>query len=93
MRSESKASAPAKIILFGEHFVVYDKPAVVIAIDRRAYVTVKPRSDSKIVIKSAAINASGAFTSNGEYQPIEGGLENEARFKQSSSFLQRGNRT
>ena len=81
MKSESKASAPAKIILFGEHFVVYDKPAVVIAIDRRAYVTVKPRSDSKIVIKSAAINASGAFTSNGEYQPIEGGLENEARFK------------
>lgn len=81
MKPQSRASAPAKVILFGEHFVVYDKPAVVIAIDRRAYVTAKPRIDDKIVIKSATINASGAFTSNGEYQPIKGGQRNEARFK------------
>ena len=31
------ASAPAKIILFGEHFVVYGEPAIVLAIDKRAY--------------------------------------------------------
>lgn len=81
MKPHSRASAPAKIILFGEHFVVYDKPAVVIAIDRRAYVTAKPRSDNKIVIRSTTINASGAFTGSGKYQPIEGGWENEIRFK------------
>jgi len=29
------ASAPAKAILFGEHFVVYGEPAIVLAIDKR----------------------------------------------------------
>lgn len=81
MKSRSVASAPAKVILFGEHFVVYDKPAIVIAIDKRAYVTVKPRSDDKIVIKSATIGASGAFSISGEYWPIEGERKNEAKFK------------
>ncbi len=33
-----EASAPGKMILFGEHSVVYGKPAVVLAIDRRAKV-------------------------------------------------------
>ncbi|MEM2341471.1 MAG: mevalonate kinase [Candidatus Bathyarchaeia archaeon] len=81
MKAYSRASAPAKVILFGEHFVVYDKMAVVMAIDRRAYVTVKPRSDDKIFIKSNLIGSSGAFTFNGKYQPIEGGLDGEVKFK------------
>ena len=32
-KTSAKASAPAKIILFGEHFVVYDNPAILASIN------------------------------------------------------------
>jgi mevalonate kinase len=35
------ASAPGKAILFGEHSVVYGKPAIAVAVDKRARVTIK----------------------------------------------------
>jgi len=35
---KSIASAPAKIILFGEHFVVHGTPAILAAIDKRVTV-------------------------------------------------------
>ncbi len=44
------ASAPGKVTLFGEHAVVYGEPAIVMAINRRAYVEVQLRDDSKIRI-------------------------------------------
>lgn len=81
MKSLSRASAPAKIILLGEHFVVYNRPAIVMAIERRAYVIAKPGADNRIIVKSREMGASGAFTPSGEYQPIEGGLEFEPKFK------------
>ena len=43
------ASAPGKVILFGEHFVVYDKPAIVSAISLRAYVEAV-KSDRGIIL-------------------------------------------
>jgi len=55
------ASAPAKVILFGEHFVVYGEPAVVLAIDKRAYATVQLRKDERINIKSTDLRVSGTF--------------------------------
>jgi len=36
---KSIASAPAKIILFGEHFVVHGTKAILAAIDKRVTVT------------------------------------------------------
>lgn len=46
-----KAFAPGKIILFGEHTVVYKKPAIAVAIDRGVNVELIPRNDDNITVK------------------------------------------
>ncbi len=73
------ASAPAKVILFGEHFVVYGEPAIVLAIDKRAYAKVEKRDDKRLYLYSANLNLSGYFE-NGTFT-IEKGNSREARLK------------
>ena len=58
-----RASAPAKIILFGEHFVVYGKPAILAAISRRMTVAARVIDTSKITIRSD-IGAAGEYSSS-----------------------------
>lgn len=48
----SKASAPGKVILFGEHFVVYGKKAILATINKRVTVTSEKINENKISIKS-----------------------------------------
>jgi mevalonate kinase len=55
------ASAPAKVILLGEHFVVYGEPAIVLAIDKRAYAKVENRNDKRLYLRSANLNLAGYF--------------------------------
>ena len=55
---KSKASAPGKVILFGEHFVVYGIKAVLCAINKRINVTAEKTKGSKISIKSDIGNLS-----------------------------------
>jgi len=71
------ASAPAKIILFGEHFVVYGEPAIVLAIDRRAYATVDFSDDKSLQVKSSNLKLKGFFK-DGMFK-VEQGDAREAR--------------
>ena len=48
----SKASAPGKVILFGEHFVVYGVKAILCAINKRVTVTAENIESKIISIKS-----------------------------------------
>lgn len=73
------ASAPAKVILFGEHFVVYGEPAIVLAIDKRAYAKVEKRNDKRLYLRSINLDLAGYFE-NGTFI-IEKGNPKEARLK------------
>jgi mevalonate kinase len=53
------ASAPGKVYLFGEHAVVYGEPAVPCAIERRAHVTVEPRSDARVRVQADDLRLEG----------------------------------
>lgn len=53
------ASAPGKVILFGEHFVVYGVKAILCAINKRITVTAEEISENKISIESNLGNFEG----------------------------------
>jgi mevalonate kinase len=73
------ASAPAKIILLGEHFVVYGEPAIVLAIDKRAYAKVENREDKRLYLRSVNLNLAGYFE-NKTFK-AEQGNQREAKLK------------
>jgi mevalonate kinase len=78
---EARASAPGKVILFGEHFVVYGEPAIVLAIDKRAYSSVKTRRDNRIHIDDfTPPRISGCFEKN-RFITGHGGQDAESKLK------------
>ena len=53
-----KAFAPGKVILFGEHSVVHNKPAIAVAINRGVDVELNSRNDNTVTIEVPSINYS-----------------------------------
>jgi len=82
------ASAPAKIILFGEHFVVYGEPAIVLAIDKRVRVSAKLRTDQRIYVNSVDLGLSGFFTKE-LFQPERGSEEARTKLEPIKIALQK----
>jgi mevalonate kinase len=60
----SVASAPGKVILFGEHFVVYGTKAILCSIDKRIKVTSQTIEDEVIRIRSEIGNAEAGIDSD-----------------------------
>jgi mevalonate kinase len=77
--SHGKASAPAKIILFGEHFVIYGSAAVLAAINKRVSVNAHTTIDGedKIVIRSS-IGVAGKYSDDVQFNALEGGVKSKA---------------
>lgn len=57
-----KAVAPGKLILSGEHSVVYGKPAIAMAIDRSAVFEITPQAGDKISFDLPGGEGSGSHT-------------------------------
>jgi len=74
-RSSAIASAPGKVVLFGEHFVVYDTPAILAAINRRVNVTVRVNNTDNIDITSD-LGLAGSFKDS-RFNSLKGPKEAE----------------
>jgi mevalonate kinase len=57
-----KAISPGKLILSGEHSVVYGKPAVAMAIDRSVTATIEDSDDGRISFEMQDISERDSFT-------------------------------
>ncbi len=51
-----KVSAPGKLMLFGEHAVVYGRPCIVTAVNHRMSVSIEERKDDKIIVNAPEVN-------------------------------------
>lgn len=57
-----KTSAPGKIHILGEHAVVYGKPALLAAIDKRCNITIEKKNNAAITIHSTQLAGKKQFT-------------------------------
>lgn len=57
-----KAISPGKLILSGEHSVVYDRPAVAMAIDRSVVATIQDADDDQISFELPDVDSRDSFT-------------------------------
>ena len=67
------ASAPAKTILFGEHSVVYNEPAIAGALDKRAVIKIEPSRYDYSILRSYDLDFEAILdTRNKTYKLVSG---------------------
>lgn len=71
MMQKTTVSAPGKIHLVGEHVVVYGKPAIIAAIDRRCYVSLTQTNDKTVEIISKNYSVSETLQLNEVLEKIK----------------------
>lgn len=59
MRDSVTVSAPGKLVLFGEHAVVYGQPCIVTAVGQRMQMTMRKTDDKTLVIDAPDVNLRG----------------------------------
>lgn len=59
-----KASAPGKVILFGEHAVVYDKLGIAASIGRRCFIKVTTNKENKVNLEIKNLKLKKSLTEN-----------------------------
>lgn len=75
------ASAPGKTILFGEHAVVYGKPVIAAAVDKRAYVSIQEREDKRTHVTINNLGISGFLNIREGTIELDNGENNEGILK------------
>ena len=63
-------SAPGKLMLFGEHAVVYGQPCIVTAVDQRLEVTIEKTEDGRITIDAPQVKNT-SFVEEATRQAVE----------------------
>jgi mevalonate kinase len=74
------ASAPGKVILFGEHAVVFHKPALAMAVDRRARVEVRKTDQNNIFIEIPDLDVEGTLPRGGKLETSGSGKTGILRY-------------
>jgi mevalonate kinase len=59
LKNKVTVSAPGKLMLFGEHAVVYGKPCIVTAVDQRIRLTAEKLASNELVVDAPDVGISG----------------------------------
>lgn len=85
--AEARGQAPAKLILSGEHAVLYGAPALAIAIECRFVVTIRPIEGSGLHLKCPILGIDTRYTPEAILQVSKKSWGRYAEFEEGTRFI------